>query len=151
MIQVFFFFFTFSIWNFQYIYKKRKFQYQKSLGICFYVSPSLILVFLRVCYSLIASFFLFFFFIVVFGNLRDLNWGLITPEKVSFASASDRVCYVPGNTSAPLQYPKPLFLICLRAGDSHQDDPLKKIFFFISAYCILFLLWYQFTCLFVLL
>lgn len=97
------------------------------------------------------QFFFVFFFIVVFGNLRDLNWGLITPEKVSFASASDRVCYVPGNTSAPLQYPKPLFLIRLRAGDSHQDDPLKKIFFFISAYCILFLLWYQFTCLFVLL
>lgn len=98
-------------------YIKRKFQYQKSLEICFYVSPSLRLVFLYVCYSLIAS----LFFIVVFGYLRGLNWGLIAPEKISFASGSARVCYIPGNTSAPLEDPRPLFLFYLRADNSHQE------------------------------
>lgn len=84
--------------------------------------------FLHVCYSLIAS----LFFIVVFGNLRGLNWGLIAPEKISFAFGSARVCYIPGNTSAPLEDPRPLFLIHLRADNSHQDN----LFFFSPSYLL---------------
>ena len=61
--------------------------------------------FIEVCFLMCLLLFANFYLILVCGSLKGLYWGFFSPENIYFASASARVCHLPGKALAPFQGP----------------------------------------------